>query len=413
MYFDKRHVIQILVVLMVAISVRLVMTYPLAENYDTKSFKIAADLMSQGKIVYEHTKRYNYPPLWMWVLLLIQMLTDVSHLPFAVLVKLPAILADSGICLLIYVLFLRSESGERAAMAGALFYALNPVAILISGHHGQFGSVWVFFCLLAWYFWNSRKMEESAFLSGLALGIAILFKPIPVILLPVFVGRLRTARQRFVFSTLALFPVVAATLPYFLIAPSALLENVILYSSNYGSWGYGYPVVLVILRRIVHYDFFNMLITITENYGKYFLLLVLFYQWIFVCPRISLISAITLVFATLYFCSSGFGVQYLIWILPFAIINRESALKYYTIFTTVYLIFMYAVMAYDNICFDWLREIISKKNFGYIASALSLPVWLISGLWMSEKMMDVKVFAALDYRLSRLKHPRGESRDRD
>ena len=115
----------------------------------------------------------------------------------------------------------------------------------------------------------------------------------------------------------------------------------------------------------------------------------------------------------MYFCSSGFGVQYLIWILPFAIINRESALKYYTIFTTVYLIFMYAVMAYDNICFDWLREIISKKNFGYIASALSLPVWLISGLWMSEKMMDVKVFAALDYRLSRLKHPRGESRDRD
>ena len=55
------------VVLITGLTARFwVSTY--GSNYDWDSWKITADLMARGQEVYNGTFRYNYAPVWMWLL---------------------------------------------------------------------------------------------------------------------------------------------------------------------------------------------------------------------------------------------------------------------------------------------------------------------------------------------------------
>src|SRR5690348_13788442 len=61
--------------------------------------------------------------------------------------KLIPILFDSLLAVLIYDLVGRKEA--RWALRAGLLYALNPLTILITGFHGQWDSIALFFLLLA------------------------------------------------------------------------------------------------------------------------------------------------------------------------------------------------------------------------------------------------------------------------
>ena len=56
-----------IIVLLLGITLRLIL--PLRGfNYDIESWKIAADIMAQGGNVYGQTGRYNYGPIWFYIL---------------------------------------------------------------------------------------------------------------------------------------------------------------------------------------------------------------------------------------------------------------------------------------------------------------------------------------------------------
>src|SRR5581483_2671640 len=96
------------------------------------------------------------------------------------------------------------------APRGAWVYALHPVALLVTGFHGQFDSLMLFFILLALKAQEAGSFDKSAW----ALAGAIATKSLPVLLLPFFLLARPTWRLRVRYAALAILPVVALLLPY-------------------------------------------------------------------------------------------------------------------------------------------------------------------------------------------------------
>jgi len=118
-------------------------------NFDQDSYElVVAALRSDGDIY--GTLRYNYSPLWAHLLLALDTIAVAVGMPFHVLVRGFLSLVDAGNAYLIYRLA-RQESGAGRWRPVVCFgaYALNPLAILITGYHGQFETLAAFPLLLA------------------------------------------------------------------------------------------------------------------------------------------------------------------------------------------------------------------------------------------------------------------------
>ena len=128
----------------------------------------------------------DYPPGYLYVLWFLGGVMRLfgiaaSSALGSILLRLPAMLCDIGVGLLLYRVIAKHASPTRAS-AVFLLCALNPLAILVSAAWGQVDSVLALllvgtFCLL-----NANKRPLAAFLYGLA----VLVKPQALIVGPVF-----------------------------------------------------------------------------------------------------------------------------------------------------------------------------------------------------------------------------------
>ncbi len=161
---------------------------------------------------------YPYPPLWIWAEAGSEWLARETGASFAVLVKLPVLLADLGIILACWA------SASRSAQRASWLFALHPVSILVTSFHGQFDSVMLLFVLMALRFHGAGRFDASA----LSLSGAIATKSFPVLLLPFFVVSLGVSRAvRFVL--LAIVPVLLLLLPYAIADIGALAHELLGY----------------------------------------------------------------------------------------------------------------------------------------------------------------------------------------
>lgn len=133
---------------------------------------------------YESAGFADYPPgfllvLWPLGLLSLQLAPDDPSM-IRLLIKLPAILADSALAVAAY-LIVRREAGNRAALAAATLYTLNPITWFDSAIWGQVDSLGTLVLLMAVLSLGARFSEASALLGV----VAILIKPQYIIVAPV------------------------------------------------------------------------------------------------------------------------------------------------------------------------------------------------------------------------------------
>ena len=127
----------------------------LGSNFDYDSFNLVGDLMVKGKNVYASTDRYNYAPVWMWVLYFLKLVSG-SHFRYGLSAFISLVdVAIAG------VLFQR---GNRMA---ALLILFSPVCIIISGFHCQFDNLAILIGLVAVRYAETRKSYKVAGLAGL------------------------------------------------------------------------------------------------------------------------------------------------------------------------------------------------------------------------------------------------------
>lgn len=301
----------VLVVSAVAFVAKMVLAAQTRGPADVRIFDAFARAIAQvGPLrIYEHPMPrlpvYNHPPLASWMLLGFDGL-DRLGIPFGVLIRTPACLADLVSAVLVFEI-LRRRRSTGTAMACALGCALSPVLFATSGHHGNTDSVAVMFAVLAAHLLADRRAPLAA---GISAAVAVSIKLIPVVAIPaLLVAALRAGRPVLVRFTAGLAAVMVALWgPVLATVPEPLRQKVLAYEGGrarlwglvrFADWAGASDAFIVTL----HSDFHFLVVLVCMAAGAWL-------AWVRpTAPAYAVALALTL----LLLLSTGSAVQYLAW----------------------------------------------------------------------------------------------------
>jgi uncharacterized membrane protein len=309
---------------------------------------------------YQHAPYLNHPPLALWIL------TRADSVGRAVGVELPDIFrliqsfADMVTGALLYA---HGRAAGRAREAAAFFFA-SPAAIFLSGFHCNSDPT-----MIALLFASVLTAARAPIASGALLGASSGIKIAPLPLAPFFLIDM-TWRRRF-FFLLSLFSILAIIfLPAITMGGTTVLQNVFGYHGSGYEWGFcgvGY------LLGSFHWARFY------SQYGRYVVVAVLIVLWmIFYRRRMPLMAMIGVALLTMNFFSPGFGVQYLVWPLPFLLFSLPRWLAYaLNVALSLFLFVTYTIWSRE---FPWwFADAAAPNPLRPLVALLALPLWLLYG----------------------------------
>ncbi len=304
---------------MLALGLRLaVMLMTNGAAYDLASYHIQAQSVFGHRNVYLFTDRYPYPPVWVWLVSLAQWTANVSNLPFTWFVKAPGIAGD---CLIVALLW------RRAGGWAALFYACNPVSLLITAGHGQFDGLVMALVVAAWVL-ATGEQRHAYYWAALALGGAIALKGYPVLFLPPLIFAASSLRQRVLVTGLATLPLLVALVVYGSLFGwvQAMFSHVLGYSSYpYFGWALYVDVLLKLLLPAASFKAVLGLLSLVARAA-----LLIFIGWLIWWGRRWPLERLWLALAlAVYALAPGIAVQYFLWALPLlALVDRKGGMIY-------------------------------------------------------------------------------------
>jgi hypothetical protein len=315
---------------------------------------------------------------------------------FTKVVRLLPILADSIIAVVVFLALIKLREEKNAWKAG-LFYALNPVTIMVSAYHGQFDALPCLFILLAWFFLRfqpTRRPWVNFLFSSLSLGAAILSKSWPIFFLPLLIAKLTNWKMRLKYIGLVGAVPLAGLIAYSLLIGGDIFNPIriaISYSHGTGIWGYTY-----LLRLGVQNDLFGSgVYAFIQEYGRWMTLLML---TIIMMKAVKTkdMDGILLIILSLYAFGHIFSIQYLAWIVPFAVLSqRLSWLRRYILAATPYMLLAYftliLAMRIDNLI-PW-----PEADMALIIPVGLVP-WIISVAWFINQWMFAADRTSLEIR---------------
>jgi hypothetical protein len=166
------------------------------------------------------------------------------HVSWVIIARIPSILFDTGVVMLVGTV--ADAAGERAALR-RFQYACNPLAVLISGVHGQAEPACLLFSLAAFAIVLRAGPGVSGRLAataGILLGLGIATKTWPVLFGPALLLGLPSWRRRAQFAAGAagVTALVFVSLPVTVGTPVTKLLNIAKVISGYhpiaGYWGW-------------------------------------------------------------------------------------------------------------------------------------------------------------------------------
>jgi len=261
---------------------------------------------------------YAYPPLWLYWLsaaALIDTLFFNSLNIHVLLVKLPVIIADLLVAVLLLKIAKQLGYDNRTALYMSLLWFLNPVVMYISSVWGMFDSLAVLTTLLAFLYLLRDKPTHVGFF----LGLGFAFKIYPALLtVPAVIYYLRERKLGVGYVTkklvipFVLVPLIVS-LPYLMVSPVNFIGKMLYHISNMGQFTYWTGLATVVNPRILSVVSITMFLLllgvvyrrVSRTYGKEAERLLLF------CTTVLLAFLST---------SSKVNVQYVLWVLPFIIL---------------------------------------------------------------------------------------------
>lgn len=362
--------------------------------YDIESYQIVAQILRDGKSVYQETTRYNYPPLWFWIIRAADLTSQKLYISLHTGIKLLIFLFEFLNSFLIYLAAQKLNSPKTSALVAAFGYALNPIPILVSGYYGQFDTIMIFWLLLAWYFFNFAQEKRRLYLSAISLSISIWLKLVPVFLLPVFLLKIKSWKDKVFYTTVSLLPTSLSLIAYWLRSPQGIINNVFRYSGVPYWWGYSF-IFYALKEAFPSIYLLHQLNSFFTTYGSFIILgaIVIVYAFLYTLGTRRLLGAITIIFLSIYATTTGFGAQWLVWIIPFALLERDppSPLRLrsepwrvilFTIFGTLYISTSFIR---EFVSFGILQFLFDRYTWNVLARTLSLPLWIFCLWWLFSK----------------------------
>jgi hypothetical protein len=350
-------------------------------QFDMESYRLVAKEMLAGASLYSDPLlkvRYPYLPPWSLVEAAMGWLSQATGLAESFCLRLPALLGDLGLVALIFGILRGREDRqglelpalERHSTWAGLAYAASPLAVIISAGHGQFDSLPLLFVLLA-----LASMQKGASRSAaLWLGAGIAIKTWPLALLPAFLRPVPGASQRARFAGWALLPPLAVSLPWLLATPGAMAARVLGYA---GVRCIGLNEAVHAVSYLLRWPAWVMpwshaaLGWAMAGGWLGLSLLYLLGPW-----ELPLEEALALVVLLLYVLSPSLSTQYLLWLLPLALLLPGSlALRHQLYCLPLLLIFYTMFMPEAYLTARFQGQMAPSAGFLLPWAALNLALW--------------------------------------
>jgi len=184
---------------------------------------------------------YAYPPTWLyWLMIASAIGAFFNNLNLQVFfIKLPIIVSDVIVGLMVYKLGMKLGLGEKKALIASIAWLFNPVSLFMSSIWGMFDSIAVLFMLLAMNYVVDEKYERA----GAMIGIGAAVKILPVLLIPPTIvylvksGRinLRESVKKMIVPSAAIFLAFSAP---FLTTPVEYFRHIFQHTKSVGSFTY-------------------------------------------------------------------------------------------------------------------------------------------------------------------------------
>lgn len=299
--------------------------------------------------------RYPYPPLHMYISALMVWLSGGDAGAYVIADKLiPAAFGVGTAVALVATARRLGLSPGRALLVGAL-YAVNPLPVLVTSYHGQFEEIPLFFIVLALYLLIGPRQGLWAAASALLLGLAIAYKTWPLLFGPALVIAARGPVRKLLYLPLALIPLAVsigwyelafqpaqfhAALHSLAAGPGTLSQRVHTFvdgdevlnrlAGYKGSQGFcwGYTGVLRhcwVQRTLLRPN--DWIVPLSSK----LLLLALLLVGVLLLWRRRVLEALVAAPLVFFLFTPGWGPNYSIWVLPFALLLGEGFARAYTL----------------------------------------------------------------------------------
>jgi hypothetical protein len=379
-------------VLVIAILIRFMALLYQLYNFDHDSYFIIGQALSRKQDVYadaELVLRYPYLPLQMYLSLTAYYVDQNITGGFLFLCKIPAIVGDLLIILLLNKIIIQLTNSYNKAFFASLAYALCPISVMVSALHGQFDSLTLAFLLLSMYSFHKGNITMSSFW----FSVSVTTKIWPVIFIPLFILLLPNNRERLKFLyILPLVPLGSIILYCWLLNsnPLLIIKATLEYGGISGMWGIS--ALIDIVARPFGYDPQNIN-SFLSLFLRFIMLLVMLLYYRYKMSEFTMQQNILNILFLFLVFAPGFGSQWLLWLVPFYLVvimteNKSDVarqIKAYNCFTTI--IFTFATY---GLFFLYVLVILGKSINDYglankIAVQLTaLPLWLCMVVWVTQ-----------------------------
>jgi hypothetical protein len=330
----------VVAVLVVATLGKLALAWVAGDTADVRQYLQQARAFLSGADVFDPRSTASNPSFFLIghyaLAALTAVVADATGLPFRFWIKVPAILGDLGAALLLCRM---PRAGDLAAIA----YIANPITLLLSVHHGQFHSVAT--AVAAWAV--ERGVAGHATGCGVLLGLAASVRQhFGAFVVPILVSRSERNRG---LVTAFLAVMIGVNLP--LLVTSAHLWRAAAPVSTPGIWGYSIPLIHapgVLALMGWHLQRPVGLSESLARHGGLVLLVwtVMFLAWVVRRRETDAWRAALLFLLGIYAVAPAFGVQWLVWALPFWLVVDARGAMGYSVLGGLYLAGTYWVWTF-------------------------------------------------------------------
>jgi hypothetical protein len=221
-------------------------------------------------------------------------------------IKLPLVLIDILSIFFVYKILEMWSDDEKRNIRYLLLFAFNPISIMSSAVAGLTDPLPTLFMVVSlFYFIRPSKSMIEKEASALFLGLAVAAKLFPAVLIPVFLLKLKKARERIVFVILSVLPIVLVSLPFLI-------------------WDYSSYVNMLFLQNVGGFNpFLTFLNANLDVFLRVLAVLVSILMFGFAYLRRSdiLINMIMAFLALYVLMGIGyFDARYFSWFIPFAVL---------------------------------------------------------------------------------------------
>jgi glycosyl transferase family 87 len=298
-------------------------------HYDTESLKavrnaLTSDPLHVYSLVNGHPhNRWPYPPGFFPWLAVAGALTSVSGLSFHGWALLPQIAADGALAWLVQDFLGRRGAPEMVRLAASSLVAVGPAFWIVTSFHGHIDSLAILPAVLAVWLWDrSPPGVRRALLCGLLAGLGASLKLVPILVLVALIRWASSRREVVVLVASALVVPALAFAPFLVADWDGTVHTFQAHRALPGFGGIGLlvqPELAKIWLNNGSAEPSGVSRFLLEHQGPIVAVLMVPVVGLVLARRPRPVVGAALLFSALVVLDPGFGFQYVLWALPFAL----------------------------------------------------------------------------------------------